>query len=66
VELAPEKREEGAVPERHPPALAVEGREGDEKLGERAVLATEEVGEVGGLFTGGRHEPRVARVLEAS
>jgi hypothetical protein len=54
-ELAGEKVEQRAVPELAPPPLPVEDREGDEELREGVVLAAEEVGEVAGLFAGGRH-----------
>jgi hypothetical protein len=66
LELAPEELEEARVSQLDPPALAVEGRKGDEKLGEGAVLAAEEIGEARGIFTSGRHEGIVSCVLAAS
>ncbi len=66
AQLPVQEVEQRAVPQLEPSPLAVEDREGDEELGERVVLAAEEVGEAGGLFAGGRHSRRVACVLEAS
>jgi hypothetical protein len=54
------------VPELRPPPLPVEGGERHEKIGERVVLAAEEVGEAGGVFACGRHDRMVARVSETS
>jgi hypothetical protein len=66
TELAMEKIEERGVPDRRPHLPAVEVREGNEKHPERVVLATEKVGEAGGLFTGSWHARMVARISEAS
>ena len=60
AQLAREEVEERAVPELDPSALLVEGREGEEKHGERVMLAAEQIGEAAGLFAGGRHAPRVS------
>jgi hypothetical protein len=40
-----EEVEQARVPELEPPPFAVEGREGKEKIGERSVLAAEQIGE---------------------
>jgi hypothetical protein len=66
AELAGEEVEERLVAEVDPPALAIECRERDKELRERVVLAAEEIGEVGGVFAGGRHVGRIARISEAS
>jgi hypothetical protein len=66
AQLPPEELEQAPVPERLPPAPAIEVREGDEEIGHRPVLAAEEAGEAGGLFACGRHAARVSRCVEAS
>jgi hypothetical protein len=66
AKLPREEREQGRVPQLHPPALGVKGREGDEELGERVLLAAEQVSEAGRLFAGGRHERSIARDPEVS
>jgi hypothetical protein len=66
VELAGEEVEERAVPELHPPALAIEGRERDEEVGHGVVLGAEQIGKPDGVFTSGRHERTIARLLAPS
>ncbi len=66
LELAAEELEQARIPQLDPPALAVEGREGDEELREGVVLAAEEVGEAGRLFARGRHGEILACVSETS
>jgi hypothetical protein len=65
-QLVNEEIEERAVAEIHPAPLAIELREGDEKICERPTLVTEEVGEARGLFACGRHGPRISRCVQAS
>ena len=66
AQLPPQEIEEAPVPQLLPSALRVEAREHDEELGEGVVLAAEEVGEAGGLFTSCCHARRVSRAVEAS
>ena len=66
AELAPEEFEKVGVSEPEPGALAVEVGEGDEKVGERGVLAAEEIGEAAGGFAWVVHGEIVSRVFAAS
>jgi hypothetical protein len=64
--LPRQEGEQRRIPQLHPPALAVEGREGDEKLGEGVVLAAEKLGEADRVFACRGHERILARVSERS
>src|SRR6266568_6158385 len=66
AELAVEEIEERRVPELEPAPLAVEGGEGEEEVGESALLLAEEPGEAGGLFQGTVHGESVSPEFRAS
>jgi hypothetical protein len=66
LQFPAEEVEQAPVPELLPPALRVEARERDEKLGERVVLTAKEIGETGGRFACGGHAARISRSVAAS
>jgi hypothetical protein len=66
-EMLVQEGEERGIPEVHPQPAVVEVCECHQKIGERVVLGTEQIGEAGGGFAcGGRHEVILSCVFDAS
>jgi hypothetical protein len=66
AQLAMQERKETPVPQVSPPLLAVELREGDQKIGHRVALAAEQVGEAVREVACGRHAEMFARDFQPS